>query len=365
MCLFLLAKKDKKNNNYRHPVSIVSIRDLESRSGTILIVALWTLVILTVFALTLGQRAALEIKLAEYQRDALKAQGLVKAAIEMAIWEKAKDTNATFDALSESWANKTLLFGETAHYIMKDEEGKININEVEERVLVNLLESLGAEEPEKLASSILIWLGKKPDAGNSEEEYYQGLDLPYHCKKEKLESIAELLLVRDMPPELLYGEDADEDGKISEEEEGLAQYLTVYGPGTININTASEKVVTALIGGNFAELSADGVAAFVEKIVGYRQGLDGTPGTDDDGQFSISGEPLELSVDEQFFNIYGATALEWEKLKTLYSARKLSSTSNTYTIYAHAEVKKVKKFITATVSLSEPERIKYLYWNRN
>lgn len=332
MSLFPQAKKEKNSR------------------GTILIVTLWILVILTVLALALGQRASLEVQLAQYGRDKLKANSLARAAIERAIWEKQNnDLTDEVDALSEPWANNEQAFkdfelGEgtfTVSYLqagitlygMQDETGSININTVDEQVLVNLLENCGIENAEELASSILIWSGAKPDTGE-EETYYQSLDLPYHCKKENFKSVPELLLVRGMAPAILYGEDKDDDGQISEQERGIAQYLTVFGDGAVNINTASEKVLMALI--NDADLAAE--------IGKYRKGDDGEIGTEDDGLFSDSSFDLP----------------EWAQLKPFQSL--LSVSSDIYTIHAQAEVKRVKKSLSTTIDLTDQKQMSYLSW---
>src|SRR5262249_920765 len=57
---------------------------------------------------------------------------------------------------------------------------------------------------------------------------------------------------------------------------GLSAYLTVWGSGKINVNTASPVVLAALPGIT---------PAMVEAIVRYRQGDDGQLGTADDGYF--------------------------------------------------------------------------------
>jgi len=367
--------------------------ELKSCKGTILIVTLWILIVLTVFALALGRRASLEIKLAEYQRDELRAAQLSGAAIERAIWEKRNDIIGELDALSESWANNEAAFEDfalgqgtfTVSYLfdrmgeeedftlygMEDEESKININKVEEQVLLNLLESCGVEDAERMASSIFIWSGKKEDTGDEEEAYYQALSLPYHCKKEEFKSISELLLVRGITTQLLYGEDEDGDGRISKDEKGIVQYLTVFGEGSVNINTAGKKVLNALIGDAFPDLA--------DKIALYRKGDDGEPGSDDDGWFSIDADKVELGAGgtkevkkltahysevegDIFFDV---TEEEWGKLQSLQSVDRLSATSNTFTIYAQAEVKKVKKSIVATIDLSESEQISYHFWHKN
>jgi type II secretory pathway component PulK len=52
--------------------------------------------------------------------------------------------------------------------------------------------------------------------------------------------VEELLLIKGFDPEILYGD---------EEHPGLAKYVTVFGDpkGTVNINTADEKVLTAVL----------------------------------------------------------------------------------------------------------------------
>ncbi len=349
-----------------------------SSSGTILIVSLWILLILTVFALALGRSASLEIKLAGYQADALKAEELAKAAIEKAIWEKTNDATEQVDALSEPWANNETLFKDfelgagsfsltypfdqveeqedLLLYGMEDEQGKININKVEEQVLINLLQNCGAEDAEALASAILIWSGQKEDLQDEEEGYYQTLELPYYCKKAKLESIPELLLLRGITTELLYAE------------EGLAQYLSLFGEGSVNINTAREKVLSALIGVDFPDLT--------RKIMAYRKGDDGKIATADDRWFAVEQEIFNIegeaaknlrasyaeARDDPFFDV---TAAEWARLQALESGGKITVNSSRFTIHAQAEVRKVKKSIVATIGLSKPGQINYLFWHQN
>ncbi|MBI5144843.1 MAG: hypothetical protein HZA27_01505, partial [Candidatus Omnitrophica bacterium] len=49
------------------------------KKGSVLIISLWILAILVVFAVSLAQRAAASLRLARYQRDGLKAYLLAKA----------------------------------------------------------------------------------------------------------------------------------------------------------------------------------------------------------------------------------------------------------------------------------------------
>ena len=77
----------------------------------------------------------------------------------------------------------------------------------------------------------------------AEEEYYQGLEKPYHCKNGPLEVLSELLLVKGMTREIFYGRaDAAGTGPTT----GMSEYLTVYGDGAVNLNDASATVLQTL-----------------------------------------------------------------------------------------------------------------------
>jgi general secretion pathway protein K len=74
----------------------------------------------------------------------------------------------------------------------------------------------------------------------AEEDYYRSLERPYSCKDGPFDIIDELLLVRGVTPEILYGsKDSLEEIKF----EGIEQYLTPWGNGKININTAPVEVL--------------------------------------------------------------------------------------------------------------------------
>jgi DNA uptake protein ComE-like DNA-binding protein len=169
---------------------------------------------------------------------------------------------------------------------MVDEERKININKAEQIVLQSL--NIAPE----IVESIRAWRGDPkltPDVKAKEDAYYQSLEKPYKIKGKEFECLEELLLVRGVTPELLFGRDLDGDGVISVNEQGLIRYLTVYGKdGQVNINTADTTVLQAL--GFTGELA--------EKIVRYRSGIDGILGTGDDPAF---GSPDAIVSDLNYF----------------------------------------------------------------
>ncbi len=93
----------------------------------------------------------------------------------------------------------------------------------------------------------------------AESDYYRRQIPAYSCANQPLDTVDQLLLVRDMTPRLLYH--LTEEAKETDET-GLADYLTVYGDGKININYASLPVLRSL-----SLLISDGLA---RQMVQYR-----------------------------------------------------------------------------------------------
>lgn len=91
-----------------------------------------------------------------------------------------------------------------------------------------------------VVDSLLDWLDSDEDESEfgAEESYYRSLDPPYGCRNGSILNVEELLLVRGITPELLYGTD---------EKEGLVNYVTVNGTdGKINLNTAPVLLVQSM-----------------------------------------------------------------------------------------------------------------------
>jgi hypothetical protein len=141
-----------------------------------------------------------------------------------------------------------------------DEAGKINLNGLlaldkgQGNVGYNLLMAL-PNMTEDVANSILDWLDADETARESgaESDYYSGLSPAYQCKNGPLDSLEELLLVKGVTAQLLFGNDRNRNGVLDPDEDdgsgqvdqGWSAYLTVYsrepnvdssGNGRIYIN---------------------------------------------------------------------------------------------------------------------------------
>jgi general secretion pathway protein K len=129
-----------------------------------------------------------------------------------------------------------------------DESGKINVNALTDAsgiVMKNLLVNSGVstEHAAIIVDSILDW--KDPDdlhrLSGAESDYYLSLPNPYRAKDAPFDTLEELLLVKGVTPEILYG-----DG----EKKGVIRHLTlspVQSVG-INVNAAPREVLMAIPG---------------------------------------------------------------------------------------------------------------------
>jgi general secretion pathway protein K len=139
-----------------------------------------------------------------------------------------------------------------------DESGKLDINAAPEQLLRNLIGNLGVEgtDLDTIVDSILDWKDKDDlhRLHGAESDYYLSLPNPYKAKNMDFDTLEELLLVKGVTKELLYGA-----GK----QKGLIDFLTVQGKtNKININAASKEVLSAVPG-----MTAD----MVEEIIAFRQ----------------------------------------------------------------------------------------------
>ena len=179
-----------------------------------------------------------------------------------------------FDALTETWANTEMLslkseaYFENASFklLIEDEAGKIAVNKLVSgsafnnpirdlllRLLTGPYFHLEQSKAEELLEAIKDWIDADGDitGGGAEDAYYAGLARPYAAKNAPLDCIEELLMIKGVTRELFYG---------TGESPGLAQCLTVFGDGNINVNTAPVSVLRALA----AEMTSEMVAVLDE-----------------------------------------------------------------------------------------------------
>ena len=129
-------------------------------------------------------------------------------------------------------------------FIILDEQSKININrtnfkELEQILYVGAGMEMG-EERSSVANSILDWIdAEEPEdstrIGGAEDDYYMSLDPPYNARNDDIISLDEMLLIKGITPEILYGS-SEEDGIP-----GIANLITTFGK-TFNVTTSNKYV---------------------------------------------------------------------------------------------------------------------------
>jgi DNA uptake protein ComE-like DNA-binding protein len=125
-----------------------------------------------------------------------------------------------------------------------DESTKVNLNTAQSDALMEV-----PGMTQDIADSIVAW--RSPPANDSggqgaQSDYYESLADPYTAKNAPFETVGELLLVKGITPDILYGSDLNRNGVIDDAERaaggtssmfsssaqdsrGLFNYVTVYG----------------------------------------------------------------------------------------------------------------------------------------
>jgi type II secretory pathway component PulK len=194
----------------------------------------------------------------------------------------AIDPNSTSSSGVTS-ANQGYYFG------VGDEGGKINLTSFMKidgsgQTLYNALMKL-PNMTDDVANSILDWIDSRstqPRSTGAKDLYYTSLSPAYHCKNGPLDSIEELLLVKGITPQLLFGNDRNRNGLLDPEEDdgsgqvdrGWSAYLTIYSrelnvdsSGNPRVNVNDSDLQTLYSNLQNAGLS-DELASF---IILYRQ----------------------------------------------------------------------------------------------
>ena len=112
-------------------------------------------------------------------------------------------------------------------YGLEDESNRLNVNIlpladelVNEggRTLLNALPGM----TDDVADAILDWIDEDDEVRpfGAERAYYEQLDPPYTCKNGPLDTVEELLLIRGVTPQLLFGKDTNRNGMLDAHEIG-------------------------------------------------------------------------------------------------------------------------------------------------
>ena len=331
------------------------------RQGSTLILAMWSLLLLTTFTIQLGVIVRQKITLVRRLDNRDSRYRIADAGVKYAITQlRKKDILLTADFLSEHWSDQQDLFdnqrvgkgnftvsyhfhdGESSRimYGLQDEERKINLNKADVRVLTRLLKhvaGLGHNDAEKIAYSIIDWRDKDsffqhPQYG-AEDSEYRSQKYSYEAKDGDFEVIEELLLVHKMNQEIF---------------DKIKPFVTVYGNGKININTVSKEVLLAF-----------GVVDYVaENILLFRKGGDLIAGTGDDDIFL-----QESTIVARLSQSFDLSPSEVASLSNLVTAGQFTIKSENFMIRSVARLNHLED---ETVIIAVSDRTgKIKYWRED
>lgn len=231
-----------------------------NQDGIALILVLWVMVLLTAIVSEFAFSMRTEVNITRNFKEGQEAYYAALAGIEQAKSEILSAEDIMYlDEKGVLILNKdsktperTGSIGKASYtYEIIDEERKLNLNSASADQLRQIFKNSGVEgaELDTIIDSISDW--KDPDnlhrINGAEEDYYQSLSPPYSCKDGAFDTLAELLLVKGMSSEIMYG------SKKNKEQKNAAQYLTVHSAGMININTADRAVLEIMYGSATAE----------------------------------------------------------------------------------------------------------------
>ncbi len=263
-----------------------------SDRGAALIVVMWVLVIVSMIVSSFAFEMQLEARIISAQRKRFKADQLALAGVELARAMLAfkPEPGAEKDTVYEDpYLNEAAKiakgvpvqyradFGDGTVTLRIDyEKGRRNINKMTHDDWKMLFEQAGV--PNTRWDELLDCLDDWRDEGDlhllngaeSDDPFYRKRG--YECKNADVDTVDELLLIKNWGEEILYGTPPDQ--KTDDPVAGIAKHLTVWGlDGKVNPNSASREVLNSL------KITPDVIDAILE----MRLGPDGKEGTEDDG----------------------------------------------------------------------------------
>lgn len=226
----------------------------------ILVVVLMIITLLAILGASFSYRMNADLAAVKARQDQQQAELAARSGIDRVIWvlrDKRTDVDNWYNnqkwfrripvwmpgktAGSESLADQEPVPGQPAwrfsivsyriegdtariRYGVTDEASKVNLNTANRAQLIRLFEQLKLEDltPEELVDPLIDWRDKDDETistQGAESSYYNTLDPPYKAKNGPLDTVEELLMIKNFDGRILYGEDYNRNGYLDENED--------------------------------------------------------------------------------------------------------------------------------------------------
>ena len=244
-----------------------------SRSqGLALLSVLWLTAILAALVAVAARSVRLDARISLAAAEQVRGKWACRSGVEKAL-ALLHDDLSNVDSLSDVWSdnpedcNDILLERCVLTIRITDEARKLNINTATKNQLMQL-----PDMTDEIADALIDWRDENttPEPHGAEGNHYRTLQPPYEIRNGPFLTLREMLLVKEVTPALLYGEDTNLNGRLDPHENdgdttppvdnadnildvGWYPHLTCYsydnnkdaqGNPRININTADENKLT-------------------------------------------------------------------------------------------------------------------------
>lgn len=317
--------------------------------GSIFIMALWFLTILSLFSVGLAQAVMQRMREFQHLERKRELRSALESAVNTSIADIMRVATGEDIPMDKVAAFKRLSQGEVAvdeaegKYSVSEESIKLNLNVKDPLIWKRFLlqkagRYLNDDKATDLAAEIVDFQDEDDFILNdyekgSEKFAYQTKGLKNFPKNAAFESVGELRFVKGMSENVFHA---------------IENYVTVYGNGQVNLNRADEALLETM-----------GVhPGVVSKILDVRAGVDGIQNTSDDEYFK--------SVEQLYERLKGAFALseaEHQSLQDMTGSNYFTFGPRYLKIIAEASLKGQKAKSQAVCIFDPKEGIKY--WAEN
>jgi general secretion pathway protein K len=280
------------------------------KKGAALVVVMWVLILVAMIVSVFAFEMQMEARIISAQRKRFKAEQLALAGIELSrAMLSFKEENSAEEIIYEDpYLNAAahIAKGFAVEYSEEFGDGEISIRIDFEESRLNI-RTLTPDDWRMIFEQANIpntrwddmidclddWQDENDlhqlNGAESDDPFYR--ERGYECKNGPVDTVDELMLVKNWGEDVLYG--TPENG-IS----GIADWLTTWGDGKTDPSTASPEVLYSL------SIPEETVKAILE----IRRGIDGEDGTDDDGitqaDFDAMGlDPKRFTLSPQYASV--------------------------------------------------------------
>ncbi len=267
-----------------------------AKEGSALVIAIWTISLLSILVLSFAMDAMIEGRISTYVRQRRRVDYLTQSGVaiaEMLLEKKGNvSSGSAADDKEDRWKQPALRIKRGQNAVVEEtiEDGVVRVEIIPEeaRWNVNLLvgsqydmvwerifENAGIplEYHSALVDCWNDWVDPDsiPSRDGAEDDYYETLEPPYKARNRPIDTVDEMLLIKNFGNAVLAGGILNPEQEIKELQihvRGIKELFTTYGDGKINVNSAPMEVLMTIPG--IDEITA---GAIIEEREGVNAGM--------------------------------------------------------------------------------------------